>query len=443
MVSKKRQGVVLWQTVGGLFLAGLIIMGISFVIRAAEEPITLKYWQNEAYRFEVTKPRFVEYQKLHPNIKIEATVTSGPEYWQKLLLGVASNIVPDMFAFWDPKLGQFVDLLEPYPEHLFRHDEMRKEFAGMDAYIFDGKLYYFPVGQMAGLLYYNKDIWKGAGLTENDIPGTWEELRKVAKKLTKYDSYENIEQSGLDEVGWPWVISDWNNQLGGWIFSKDGSRPLVNTPTYIKATQFMSDLIREDHVMEQGFPDFYEGFGTGLAAMTLVWTWFTGSLITEFPDLNYGVALPPTPGGGNLPSRGRSTAEAGLAVFKSVPEDRKKETWKFIEWLYGDEEWLLERCIIEGLLPWKKSIRDRSEVRNDPILKVMLKQAPYLIIGQLADPQVEANNRLMENILMTGMSPEKACEIAQTEIDERIKDVPVYTPWVVERNYKYKEEMEN
>ena len=37
---------------------------------------------------------------------------------------------------------------------------------------------------MTGSVYYNKDMWEAAGLTEADIPKTWDEMREVAKKLT-------------------------------------------------------------------------------------------------------------------------------------------------------------------------------------------------------------------------------------------------------------------
>ncbi|RFT33077.1 hypothetical protein CG400_06070, partial [Bifidobacteriaceae bacterium NR017] len=41
--------------------------------------------------------------------------------------------------------------------------------------------------------YYNKKLWKEAGLTEADIPTTWDELREVAKKLTKWNGSKMVQ----------------------------------------------------------------------------------------------------------------------------------------------------------------------------------------------------------------------------------------------------------
>ena len=37
------------------------------------------------------------------------------------------------------------------------------------------RVYTIPVGDMTGAIFYNKEMWKEAGLTEADIPQTWDE----------------------------------------------------------------------------------------------------------------------------------------------------------------------------------------------------------------------------------------------------------------------------
>ena len=37
-------------------------------------------------------------------------------------------------------------------------------------------------------VWYNKDLWEEAGLTEQDIPDTWEKLIRVCRKIKNSDS---------------------------------------------------------------------------------------------------------------------------------------------------------------------------------------------------------------------------------------------------------------
>ena len=53
-------------------------------------------------------------------------------------------------------------------------------------------------GLSTGMYYYNKDLWAEAGLTDDDIPKTWDEFIEVAQKLTKFDENGNMVQAGYN-----------------------------------------------------------------------------------------------------------------------------------------------------------------------------------------------------------------------------------------------------
>ena len=54
---------------------------------------------------------------------------------------------------------------------------------------------------MFGLVYYNKQMWKDAGLTENDYPKTWADLAEIAKTLTIQISTGQIQRAGFIPEG--------------------------------------------------------------------------------------------------------------------------------------------------------------------------------------------------------------------------------------------------
>ena len=59
-------------------------------------------------------------------------------------------------------------------------DELSADYTAVDAHVIDGEVYYVDYGLMSGVIYYNTDMWEAAGLTEADIPQTWDELREAA-----------------------------------------------------------------------------------------------------------------------------------------------------------------------------------------------------------------------------------------------------------------------
>lgn len=91
------------------------------------------------------------------------------------------------FKWWEHVTvhNSYQHLILPYME-LYDIDkkELESEFFTAKSHEIDGKIYYIDFGVMTGAIYYNKDMWKAAGLTEDDIPKTWDEFREVAKKLT-------------------------------------------------------------------------------------------------------------------------------------------------------------------------------------------------------------------------------------------------------------------
>ena len=59
-------------------------------------------------------------------------------------------------------------------------DDLKAEFVGASGHVIDGNVYYTDYGLMTATVYYNTEMWTAAGLTEADIPATWDEFREVA-----------------------------------------------------------------------------------------------------------------------------------------------------------------------------------------------------------------------------------------------------------------------
>lgn len=121
------------------------------------------------------------YTAIHPNVTINLVNNPWEDYWTKLPLALDGENGPAIFNIHNSYHENLINYMAPLEIPL---EDLQADFTGVDAHVIDGEVYYIDYGMMTGSVYYNKDMWEAAGLTEADIPKTWDEMREVAKKLT-------------------------------------------------------------------------------------------------------------------------------------------------------------------------------------------------------------------------------------------------------------------
>lgn len=137
--------------------------------------ITLTYWRlfDDKETFE---PIINEYQKEHPNIKIEYKKLTYAEYEKNLLEALAGGRGPDMFSIGNSWIPKYMDKISPMPEDLLSAEEYGKSFfkvATLDNVV-SNRIYGMPLAIDSLALYVNNDI---VARTEiNETPDTWEEI---------------------------------------------------------------------------------------------------------------------------------------------------------------------------------------------------------------------------------------------------------------------------
>lgn len=141
---------------------------------------TVKIFQFKTEIVEGLNELKVEFEKEHPNIKLDIqTVGGGADYGAALKTKFASGDAPDIFsnggyaemALWQDKLEDLSD--QPWVKDLIplAAEPMTK----------DGKTYGMPMNLEGIGFVYNKDLFAKAGITET--PKTITELEEAAKKL--------------------------------------------------------------------------------------------------------------------------------------------------------------------------------------------------------------------------------------------------------------------
>ena len=138
-------------------------------------------------------------------------------------------------------------------------------------YTFNGRVYGHPGNANAPAIWYNKRLFREAGVPFPPDDWTWEAFIEIAKKLTKRDEKGRPVQFGF--IG-PWDISFYEPCLKQWganFFTPEGTRCTLDSPQAIAALQFMQDLIYEHKIMPTPSDEtaMTSSGGWGAGALTL------------------------------------------------------------------------------------------------------------------------------------------------------------------------------
>ncbi|WIB60553.1 extracellular solute-binding protein [Curtobacterium sp. MCLR17_007] len=159
----------------------------------------------------------------------------------------------------------------------------------------DDKLYCAPKDFSTLALFINTADWKAAGLTDSDVPTTWDQLAEVAKKLTR-DGHVGLGMSPQYER-----LGAFMAQAGGALTNADQTKATADSAANVKALQYVKGLLTSGSTKfssDLGESWGGDAFGKGKAAMTVEGNWLTGAMSSSYPDVDYKVvALPKGPAG--------------------------------------------------------------------------------------------------------------------------------------------------
>jgi len=214
------------------------------------------------------------------------TVTVASDINQELAQGFASGSPADVFYM---DAGRFPDYakngsLYPYADDIEGADDFYP--ALRETFTYDENFYCAPKDFSTLALQINTASWKKAGLTDADVPTTWDELSSVAGKLTTDDQVGLALTPGIDRLG-AFVV-----QNGGWWLNDDATKATGTDPAVLEALGYVQQNFKGGDFawasqLDTGWGG--EAFGTGKAAMTIEGNWIKGAMTNDYPDVDYKV----------------------------------------------------------------------------------------------------------------------------------------------------------
>ena len=195
-----------------------------------------------------------------------------------------------------------------------------------------GKTWGVPFQRSTIVLYWNKALFKQAGLDPEKGPANWDQMVDYAKKLTKTDANGNVTQWGvkIPSSGFPyWLFQGLTTPNGALLMNEAGNETYFDKPEVVEALQYWVDLSAKHKVMPGGVIEWGttpKDFLEQKAAM--IWT-TTGNLanIRSNASFPFGVAM--------LPAKkqpGSPTGGGNFYVFAKTTPAEQQASLKFIKW---------------------------------------------------------------------------------------------------------------
>lgn len=312
----------------GLACAAGLGVALGSSVQAA--PVTLHVWtidfQNQ-YMF----PLAQEFEKLHPDIKIEVKHVQFSDMNNDLARASVTGDAPDVSYIDNPYVDLFHSrgLLLNLAPMIARSKviDLAKFFPGpLAAVKYGDAVYGIPRGANTLALYYNADMFKAAGLDPDKPPQTWAEFLADAKKLT--DPAKHVYGIAFSAV----ASEEGTFQFLPWIQMTGGDYNKLNTPGDAKALEFWQTLIDQKlaspDTLVRSQNDSTATFNAGNAAMVISGPWELPRMSGD-AKFDYRVALLPTMTQGS--PRDSALGEGDNVILKQ--SRHPKQAFEFLEFL--------------------------------------------------------------------------------------------------------------
>lgn len=324
-----------------------------------------------------------DFSKTQPNIKVTAQMVPGSGIGSsqgKFQTAVAGGNPPDAVLYWGynyvPSLAS-QNLIEPLDDLLasIKEDGSKFNETCWNSVHYKGKVYALPEMTSNILLYWNKDMFKKAGLDPDKPPTTLDELDSMAQKLTLKQNGKYVQFGFIPWIGqgsplfWAGVF-DVNNYIQNDKPNLEGNTGLEKVLNWeISYSKKYDPKQINDFfaALSQNSANQNDPFILGKVAMKVDGTWAINSIKQYAPNLNYGVAPVPTaPGGKDKPS---SLVENVWMIPKGAKHP--KEVLQFIEWTYEPQRNADVADQVFNLSPVTEALK-LQKLNNDPKVKVSI-----------------------------------------------------------------------
>lgn len=354
-------------------------------------------------------------------ITISMNIIPWANFMQKLPQSIATGTAPDFVIMVGDMLGLYTSngSYQPMDDYFTLGNTPKDKFTAESLALFnlDGVQWSLPQALYGPAYYYwNKDLFKKAGLDPEKPPETYDQIIEAAKKLTD-------PKTGTYGLGLPIQDNRLINQMilsetGYTYFDETTKKGNMEKPEVQALLTKLQSVIKTNKIS----PPSVSGAEmdhlalTGQLAQYMNGPWMLDGFRQS--GLNFGVKSIPSGAKGPV-----GTVEgAGFAVLKDTSEANKKAVYKFLDFYYSDEK-AVDWALKNGNPPFLKPVIENDKIKSDPYASEFVKSMQYgkpHFVGYKTMPQITSDvlNPLFENVFYGGANVATATKDADAAMEK-------------------------
>lgn len=340
-----------------------------------QEPETFTMYWNTNHRYDVYQEVIDEFAAEH-NLEVDLQTFLWPDMRTKLLTDFSGGTVPAMIQVPAPWISEFgaqglmtdiTDRIEAWPESSDWFDAAWIEVTS------GGSRYGVKNHHTTFGLFYNKDLFREAGLDPEAPPENLAEFRNVMEVIA-------------DELG-PDILGFAFDQDAGYLvnFFANAETPsllengeiAIDTPEVRESLQILQEIAGNDWALiaEPGasYQNARRAFIEGSVAMMLSGPWDLANLANNAPEMDYGIAVPP-----HLAGVEPRTIVAGTAIGIPAGSEHPDLAWELLTRLTALDIQIAATQEAGMLMP-RRSWSEAPEVQAEPGVADFARIVPYAV----------------------------------------------------------------
>lgn len=287
----------------------------------------------------------------------------------------------------------------------------------------DGDVWTLPFQRSTPILFYNRDLFREAGLDPDQPPANRAELLSYAEALTTGG------RDGLyvPSAGFPyWMFQSFAIAHGQNLVEESPTEVYFDTPEVLEALEFFLSL-SDEGVQPSGALSFFDAPSLFLDEQVAMIYHTTGSLtnIRQNAGFEVGVGfLPSGPAGEDGVGYGAPTGGGNLYIFSNTTPEEQQAAWRWVQYLTSPQvqaDWTLNTGYIAATRSaWETDLLEEL-VERAPQYAVARDQLQYAAKELTTHDGIrvrDALNDALEAVLSGEADPQTALSEAQQAADE-------------------------
>lgn len=297
-----------------------------------KEPVTIEFWNGwTGPDADMLKKLVKEYnEKNTDGVTVKMDIMEFNSLTEKLATALASNTNPQLHLGF--AVGEYSIQHQYIPiDDIFEKTNLQKSDFNQDILknsYSNGHLYGLPFQLTSEYLFWNKDLFKKAGLDPDKAPATWEDLIEYSKKIDGLG--DNIFGGGIsfnDGI----VLGSIMQDYGGGVAGADGAsyKSVLTDPLYFDGNKQAIEMLQKftrQNKKNISTAKNESSFLAGRCGMMIGGSWELAGCKKN--KLNYGISLMPAgPKGMNQPA-----TPVSMCVMKNTTGRKLEAAYSFLNY---------------------------------------------------------------------------------------------------------------